>query len=308
MPEPEKRDAPPPQQPLPRVGNIADVRRVGLPSRPLGDLYHQLLKLSWSQLFVGLLIAYIAANGLFALVYWMQPGSIENARPGSFYDAFFFSVQTMATIGYGKMTPATTLAHVLVTLEALVGLLGFAMATGFLFAKFSRPTARVIFSRVAILTVRDGAPSLMFRMANERANQIVEAQISLSLVRRETTAEGEAIRRIYDLKLARARTPVFVLSFTAVHPIGDDSPLKGATRASLVAAEASLVVTLTGIDDTFAQTVHARHAYAADEIVFGGRFADIMLGVVDGRRTIDYGKFHDVIGAQSEAGASTTTE
>ncbi|HZS41860.1 MAG TPA: ion channel [Polyangia bacterium] len=286
---------PPVKPPFRPRGDGTDVTRVGLDRRPFGDLYHAMLKARWTSLLGLLVIAYVIINSLFAVGYLLEPGSVENARPGSFYDAFFFSIQTMATIGYGKMSPASTLAHVLVSIEALIGLLGFAMATGLIFAKFSRPTARVLFSRVAIMSPRDGVPSLVFRMGNERANQVVEAQLNLAMVRNEVTVEGERIRRIYDLKLARGRTAVFTLSWTAYHPITPDSPLFGATPETLQASETAIVASFTGIDDTFSQTVHARHTYTYDEIVWSGKFADIMKRTDAGERIIDYSKFHDVV-------------
>jgi inward rectifier potassium channel len=272
-----------------------NVVRLGLKRGPFSDLYHFLLKTTWLRLVALFVALYVILNALFALAYMAQPGAIENARPGSFFDAFFFSVQTMATIGYGKMTPVSAFANVLVSIEALFGLLGFAMATGLIFAKFSRPTSRVLFSRVAVIAPRDGVPSLFFRMGNERANLVVEAQLGVTLLRNEVTAEGERIRRIYDLKLQRARSPVFTLSWTAIHPITPDSPLHGQTAESLAKVEALIVASFRGLDDTFSQDVHARHTYAFDQIVWGGRFADIIGLDDDGRRVIDYARFHDVL-------------
>jgi inward rectifier potassium channel len=179
---------------------------------------------------------------------------IANARPGSFADAFFFSVQTMSTIGYGVLAPRTPYANVLVTTEALVGLLGLAMVTGMIFAKFSRPTARVLFSRVAVMTRRDGVPCLMLRMANRRGNQIVEARVHVVLALTETTAEGEVIRGLHDLAMARAENALFALSWTAIHPITEQRPLFRVTSESLAEQEAGSIVSLTGLDETFSQT------------------------------------------------------
>ena len=257
------------------------------------DLYYQLLAASWPRLLGLLASAFMSVNALFALAYFFSPGSIENARAGSFADAFFFSVQTMGTIGYGKLVPGTAFANALVTLEVLVGLLGIAMVTGLVFAKFSRPTARVLFSRRAVIAAHERVPSLMFRMANERNNTIVEAQIHVVLVRNETTAEGEPMRRFHDLEMSRRQTALFALSWTAIHPITPTSPLHGATRESLAAAEAEIVVSLLGLDEQFSQTVHARHRYAAADIVWNARLADILFR--DGRREIDYTRFHDVV-------------
>jgi len=246
---------------------------------------------------------YLTGNCMFALGYLAGGDGIENARHGSFSDAFFFSVQTMATIGYGKFAPRTLFAHILVTLETFVGLLGVAMTTGLTFAKFSRPTARVLFSRVAVVRPWNGIPSLMFRMANQRSNQIVEAHLHVVLARDETTAEGESIRRFHDLELTRRQNAIFALSWTAMHAITERSPLYGASSTSLAAAGAEIVVSLVGTDETFSQTVHARYSYVPDEIVWDARFVDIISQLPDGRRRIDYTRFHDVVPLGAPAGS-----
>ena len=279
---------------LDRDGRI-NIVRTGAPRGLLTDLYHALLSASWMRLLALFVTTYAGGNAVFALLYLLGGDSIEGGRPGSFSDAFFFSVQTMATIGYGKMVPRTLWANALVTVEAFVGLLGLAMATGLIFAKFSRPTARVVFSRHAVVTARDGVPCLMFRMANQRGNQIVEARIHVVLACNEVTVEGESLRRLYDLEMMRAQNALFALSWTAVHPLTAESPLHRATPQSLVAAEAEIIISLTGLDETYSQTVHARHSYVADEIVWGARFADILSRLPDGRRHVDYTRFHDLV-------------
>jgi inward rectifier potassium channel len=267
---------------------------VGSRSVTFRDLYHFLLGASWGRVIGAVVALFIAANALFALAYIITDG-IAGARPNSFWDAFFFSVQTMGTIGYGTMSPKNFAGNVLVTLEAVVGLLGLAMATGLIFAKFSKPSARVLFSRVAVISQREGVPTLMLRVANERSNHVVEAQIRAALLRTEVTAEGERVRRIHDLQLVRSQSPVFVLSWTVLHQIKPGSPLFGATAETLAQQEAEIVVTLTGIDETLSQTIHARFSYVADEIRWKARFADIFVTTPDGRRRLDYSKFHDVI-------------
>jgi inward rectifier potassium channel len=279
---------------LDRDGRITVVQ-TGARNGYLGDLYHLLLVSSWPRLFALLVIVYVVTNAFFALGYLVGGNSFEGAQPGSFADAFFFSVQTMATIGYGHWYPKTLWAHALVTVETLTGLVGVAMVAGLTFAKFSRPTARVLFSRVAVVVTRDGVPSLMFRTANQRGNQIVEARLHVVLARNEVTAEGEAVRRLYDLDLVRAQNALFALSWTAVHPITERSPLHGATSESLAASDAEIIVSLTGLDESFSQTVHARHSYVADEIIWGARFVDILSRTPDGRRQVDYTHFHDVV-------------
>ena len=261
----------------------------------LGDLYHFLVSSSWARLLSWIALAFLGANSVFALAYLLQPGGIENARPGSFVDAFFFSVQTMGTIGYGKMAPQTIYTNALVTVEVFVGLLGLAMVTGLTFAKFSRPTARVLFSRQAVVGPHDGVPSLMFRMANARGNNIVEAQVHVVFALNQTTLEGVSMRRFYDLELARRQSALFALSWTAIHPLTEQSPLRNFSRAALEAAEAEIVVSLLGLDETFSQTVHARHRYALRDIVWDARFADILVRGRDGRRSVDYAHFHQVL-------------
>jgi inward rectifier potassium channel len=273
---------------------VLNVVRVGAPQYLLRDLYLLLLSASWPRLLMLFGGSYVVGNLVFAALYLINGPNIDNARPGSFADAFFFSVQTMATIGYGKMVPTTLWGNILVTVESFVGLLGVAMATGLIFAKFSRPTARVVFSRRAIIGQRDGVPSLMFRVANQRGNQIVEAQLHVVLARTEMTVEGESLRRLYDLPLVRGTNALFALTWTAVHPIIPTSPLYGATPESLLESDAELVVSLTGLDESFSQTIHSRFSYSAIEIVWNARFADILSQRPDGRRQVDYRLFHDV--------------
>ncbi len=272
-----------------------EIVRKGISHSDWRDPYHLLLTLGWSR-FIGLIVvSYIATNTLFALLYLAGGDCLKNARPGSFWDAFFFSVQTMATIGYGAIYPSTDYANVLVTLEALVGLMGVAMSTGLMFARFSRPTARVLFSRVAVITPHNGVSTLMFRVANERRNQILEAQIGVSLLRNEVTTEGEYMRRFYDLKLVRSQTRNFSLTWTVMHQIDESSALYGETPESLAETETDIVLTLTGLDETVSQTVHARYYYLTEEILWDKRFVEIFATKRDGRRVIDYTRFHDVM-------------
>jgi len=259
------------------------------------DPYHLLLTIPWPGFMALVALAYVLTNSLFALAYLAVPGSIENAQPGSFWDAFFFSVQTVASIGYGAMYPKTAYANALVTIEAMVGLVGIAVLTGLAFARFARPTARVLFSRVAVVAPYEGVPTLMFRTANQRRNQILEAQMQVYLMRDEVTREGQAMRRFYDLRLLRQRTPSFTLSWTALHPIDEYSPLYGATRESLIQGRATIVVSLSGMDQTVAQLIHARHTYTADEILWNHQFVDIFYDTPDGHRYLDYTHFHEAV-------------
>jgi inward rectifier potassium channel len=275
------------------------VVRIGMPRTPFADFYASLLASSWSLLVGGITGAYVVLNLFFASLFYFGGtfggATILNAREGSFQDAFFFSVQTFATIGYGTMSPQGFFGNLLVTIEAIVGILFVAMATGLMFAKFSRPSARVVFSRNAVITNREGIPTLMFRMANERGNRIVEASVRVVLVRNETTSEGEKLRRFYDLPLTRSQTALFAFTWSAMSPITETSPLFGETTTSLEDSEAELVISLVGIDETLSQTIHARHYYAADDVLFGRRFVDILASLPDGRRSFDYSRFHDLL-------------
>lgn len=268
---------------------------LGLPHFHWSDLYHLLLTISWCQFFGIVGLMYLATNFLFALAYLAIPDGIANAQPGSLKDAFFFSIQTMATIGYGSMYPTIAYTHILVAFEALFGLLGFAMATGLTYARFSKPTARVLFSRVATICPYNGVPTLMFRVANQRTNWIVEAQIRVSvLLNEEITTEGHSVRRLQDLKLVRSQTPMLALSWMVMHQIDETSPLYRMTSQELEAVDFQIVVMLTGLDDLLSQTIHARQVYIAENVLWDVRFVDVLYRTPDGQRHIDYTHFHDV--------------
>ncbi|WP_293125798.1 ion channel [Microcoleus sp. bin38.metabat.b11b12b14.051] len=289
------RNRPPQARLVSRKGQFPlNIVKLGVPRLHFADLYHKLLILSWPQFFMLICCSYILTNSLFALAYLAGGDCIANARPGSFKDAFYFSVQTMATIGYGAMYPRTDYANTMVTIEALFGLWGVAMVTGLAFSRFSRPTARVIFSRVAVIAPFNGVPTLMYRAGNQRFNQILEAQQRATLIRDEVTSEGEFMRRFYDLQLVRSQSPIFALTWTVMHTIDESSPLYQLTAKDLIECQAEIVITLTGIDDTVSQTIHARHSFVASEIIWNMRFVDIISRTPDGGRVVDYTLFHEV--------------
>ncbi|NMG10334.1 ion channel [Brasilonema sp. UFV-L1] len=272
-----------------------NVLRIGASNYRWRDPYHLLLTLCWYKTLALISFGYILANTLFALAYLAGGDGIENARPGNFLDAFFFSVQTMASIGYGAMYPKTFYTNILVTIESLLGLMGLAMATGLMFARFSLPKARVMFSHVAVITPHNDMPTLMLRVANERQNWILEAQVRVTLVRSEISKEGDVMRRFYDMSLLRSHSPLFALSWTIMHPIDETSPLYGISSEEMFEDEMEVLVTFTGLDETVSQTIHARHSYVAEEILWNMRFVDILSKTHEGRRSIDYSRFHDVI-------------
>jgi inward rectifier potassium channel len=265
------------------------------------DFYHFLVARTWAAL-LGLIAAvYVLTNMIFAGLYELGTESVAGAH--GFADHFFFSVQTMSTIGYGTMAPRTTWANLLVTMQAFAGTIFLAVVTGLIYSKFARPTARVLWSKNVVILERDGVRQLMFRMANERANQIVDAQLRLVLARTEITADGERMRRFYDLPLIRDRNVLFQLSWTAIHHITPGSPLYGMSYEELRASQTQLVGSLLGIDETFAQQVHSRCVYTAEDLVWDQRFADIIGVTSDGLRYVDYDRFDELVpmGTRTEA-------
>ncbi|HXU04474.1 MAG TPA: ion channel [Polyangia bacterium] len=260
------------------------------------DVYHFILARGWPSFFALVAVTFLTANVLFASLYLAQPGCIAHARPGSFEDAFYFSVQTIATIGYGGMYPLTRFAHIVVVVEAMTGMLGIAVITGLTFTRFARPSARVLFANKVTVTPRDVVPHLMFRMANWRRNRVVETHLRVVLLVTERTREGETLRRQIDVPLVRDRTAVFFLTWTAMHKIDADSPFHGPDPlAKLGEKNAALFLSLMGFDETIGQTIIARHEYALSDIVYGARFADVLGNDARGRFQIDFRKFHDVV-------------
>jgi len=274
----------------PKIRAIGQHRTVG------GDVYHFVLGRDWFALTAIVFGSFLGSNLLFAIGYVLVPGCVSGARAGSFSDAFFFSVQTIATIGYGQMSPATLYGHALVTIEAFIGVVGFALVAGITFAKFSRPTAKVLFGNHAVISMRDGVPHLMFRMANWRHNEIVQAELSAVLMATETTLEGDTMRRLTDLSLVRDRTPLFSLTWTAMHRIDASSPFFGDDSfEKLRARNAEIFLSLHGTDERLAQPIHARYSYTLNDIVIGARFADVLSTTPSGLRLIDYRNFHSII-------------
>ncbi|MGK7932485.1 MAG: ion channel [Microcystaceae cyanobacterium] len=259
------------------------------------DLYHWLLALRWRYFLILISLFYFSINCLFAFAYMTAQDGIANAESGSFKDAFFFSIQTLSTVGYGSMYPQSLYAQILVTVEIWLGLLLLTILTGLMFARFSRPTAKVLFSNVAVICPYNGTPTLMLRTANRRDNRILEAQVKLCFILNETSEEGHQLRRFYELELLRSQTPVFDLSWLIMHPIDQNSPLYGETIESLEEKEGEIGVMLTGLDETFSQTIHARYVYTPTHILHNQRFVDIFSRNAQGKTYIDLAHFHDVV-------------
>ncbi|TMQ57819.1 MAG: transporter [Candidatus Eisenbacteria bacterium] len=256
--------------------------------------YHALITMPWRAYFALVVGAYLLTNLLFAAAYELcGPGALEVAgrRTMSFLEAFFFSVQTLATIGYGRIAPVGLAANVLVTLESLVGLLGFALATGILFARFSRPMADVVFSHNAIIAPYRDRQAFEFRIANRRRNEVLEVQAEVVFSRIEG---AERMRRFYVLPLEREKVVFFPLSWTVVHAIDEKSPLHGLTQRDLADSDAEFLVLLTGIDEGFSQTVLTRSSYKPEEIVWNAKFTNIFRRARDGRLSIDVSRIHEI--------------
>jgi inward rectifier potassium channel len=253
-----------------------NVVREGLSFLQTLSPYQYLLTTSWPR-FLGLIVLfYLATNSFFAVAYVAcGPGQIAGASAttlgAQLLEMFFFSVQTFATIGYGGMHPVGLAANVMVTMESLVGLLGFALATGILFSRFAQPTARILFSRNAIIAPYRGITAFEFRIANARSNELIQVEARLMVSR----LKPDGNRDFTSLKLEREKVVFFPLAWTIVHPIDEESPLYGLTHEDLVASNTEFLVLLSGIDETFSQTVHTRSSYKADEIVWGARFSSL---------------------------------
>ena len=272
-------------------GDFNVVRR-NAPRAVWGDLYHKAIMLRWRWFLSALAGAYATIHLLFGTLYWLGAPCIEGAREGVWLDGVWFSVQTLTTIGYGAMSPATTYAHAIVALEAFVAIVSVAIVTGLLFAKFSLPTARVLFSERAVIAPFEGKNTLMFRMANMRANQIVDATLHVSLARFETTQEGERYRRFVDMQMVRSATPMFVLSWTAMHVIDASSPLYELDERVWNEGQYEIMISITGVDGTFGQSIHARYSYTHDDIDRGHHFEDVISMDADRRLVLDYEPFH----------------
>ena len=268
------------------------VRARGFETSPWTDLYHQSMMVPWPVFFAGFAAIFLFVNCAFAILYMFGDKPIANTQ-GSLADLFFFSIETLATVGYGDMHPQTNYAHIIATLEIFTGLSLIAVMTGLVFARFSRPRARIIFSTHPVIGLHDGRPALMLRMANARHNMVSDAVAKLWITRLEKTVEGHRLRRFQEKKLERNQNPVFALSWTLFHVIDSTSPLHGVDSAALANSEANFVVTFSGVDETSGQTMNARMGYDFSAIRWNHRYVDI-LGIDDaGMASIDYGKFHD---------------
>ena len=276
-----------------RLGDI-DVIKLGTQRFSLSDPYYFVLTIHWGAFFALVVSFYLTVNLLFATLYWLGSPCIANARPGVFRDLFFFSIETFATVGYGVMSPQSLYGHIVSSVEIVFGMLSMAVITGLMFTRFSRPRARLMFSRIAVVSPHFSEhPALMLRIANQRHQVIADAQAKLTLLRSRTTATGGVMRRFVDLPLERSEAPMLALSWTLIHPIDANSPLHGMTAADMAADEMALIVSINGYDESISSPITARHTYATDAVIFGHEFVDILCELDDGRIALDLTRFHD---------------
>ncbi len=279
-----------------RRGRIVqdDIVVVGARAHPLRDAYHGILRLGWGPLLLGIAATVLLLNVVFALLY-LACGGVAGVAAGSFKDAFFFSVQTFGTIGYGAMYPVTGMANTVMTIESVVGLIATALVTGIVFARFSQSTGQLVFSDKAVISPMNGVPTLAFRVGNDRASTVFEARVRASIIVTEKTSEGMTFYRLRDLVLSRDNSMALARSWTVMHPIDEKSPLYGATPESCVKDEVELTVTVVGTDDTSLQPVHGRARYLTSDIIWGARLADVLTELPNGKIQLDVGNFDTIV-------------
>jgi len=259
------------------------------------DISHRCMTASWPAFIGGAALVFVAFNAFFAVFYWIGSQPISNVPGGDYIDYLYFSIETPSTAGYGDMHPQTHYGHFIATVELFTGIFSMSLMTGLIFARFSRPSARLLFADNPVISDHEGEQTLMIRLANERHNIISNATARLWLFKNVVSKEGQPFRRFYELPLLRNESPALALSWTLFHVIDAGSPLYGLTADDLEAIAVSLVIVVSGYDVVAAQTVHARKSYEYPDIRFGRRYAEILDTAEDGRLRIDYGRFHDTV-------------
>jgi inward rectifier potassium channel len=287
-----------------RLGSF-EFEKKGISRFDLRDPYHLAVSLTWPQFLAALLALYLSVNVAFAIFFWLVPGSVANARPDSFSDAFFFSIETLATVGYGEMYPATLLGHMVASVEIVCGLAFTAILTGLTFVRFSRPRAKLIFAANPVVAMHNGKPTLMVRIGNGRAAVLADAKAQLNVLLTETTTEGKVFRRMQELWLERAHIPIFPLFWTLMHVLDERSPLDGYDAARAVKANAQVFVAIEARDPTLATTVHDVRNYPAQDIRFGMRYTEALTTARDGTPALDLtriGELEPDVGERREQG------
>ena len=271
-----------------------NIHIIGAPAPGLRDLYHALLRVPWWAAFTVIVGSYLLLNAIFAALY-LWGGGVANAREGSVLDAFFFSVQTMGTVGYGNMYPASTFANALVVAESVTSLMVTALATGLVFVRFSQTRARLMFSSKVAIGPMDGVPTLMLRVGNERRGNIVNTEFRLTFTGTGKTAEGVTVYRLKELPLVRSRAPALSRSWNVMHHIVEGSPLHGYDAAKLAEIGGEIQIEVVGVDDISLQPVHARHTWFAGSVVWDARLADVVSETPEGDMILDLRNFHLVV-------------
>lgn len=267
--------------------------KVNAGRREWRDVYHWVLSLSWPRFAAFIAGVYLVINVAFAALYAAGGNCIEGLPAGSLLAAFFFSVETLATVGYGHMYPATLYGHLLTTIEIMAGMFWLALITGLIFVRFSRPTARIEFSKTVVIAPFDGKPTLMLRVANLRHHSMVEAEFRIMFMRDEAILEDDRFRHFYVLRLHFDRLIVFPTALTLRHTIDEQSPLYGETLETLRASDARLVASIVCIETVIPATVQTARDYSWRDIRFGERFVEIYSEAGDGKLTVDYGRLHE---------------
>jgi inward rectifier potassium channel len=291
------------RQSKPHVVHIGqrEIETRGLAAGFWTDLYHRSLTVYWPVFFASAAAIFIVLNAIFAFLFWLGDAPIANVSPTLPLplSLFYFSIETLATVGYGDMHPQTNYGHFVATVEIFTGMSFLAVMTGLIFARFSRPRARFLFADHPVVAMQQGRPTLMIRIANARNNTISQATARLWLIRLENMNEGEQLRRFYELKLDRREHPMFSLSWTLFHIIDETSELYGLTPDDLAATEAALALNLSGVDDNSAQPLYARKIYSHRDIRWNYRYKDMTSVSAEGRLLLDYSLFHGVVPAGS---------
>ena len=282
-----------PNEQIVRFGGREIIISEGLQLSFWADISHRCMTATWPSFIGGAVLVFIAFNAVFATFYWIGDQPIANVPGGAYIDYLYFSIETLSTAGYGDMHPQTHYGHFVAAVELFTGIFSMSLMTGLIFARFSRPSARLLFAENPVISNHDGKLTLMVRLANERHNIIGNATAKVWLFKNAVTAEGATHRRFYELPLTRNENPALALSWTLYHVIDEDSPFYNQTAEDLAASNVTLAIVVSGHDVVAAQTVHARKSYEHDQILLGRSYVDILGIRDDGRLRLDYGRFHD---------------
>ncbi len=282
-------------QRLVRQDGTFNVRRIGERQNFFNNSFHSLVTMRWSKFFLMLFIVFIATNLVFAILYYLLGvehlhGMIGDTFFDQFSEAFFFSTQTLTTLGYGRISPVGFSTSLVAAIESMLGLLSFAMATGLLYGRFSHPDANIIYSKTAVVAPYKGGRGVMVRLANGRRNQLIELEALMILSRNELSESGGLSRKFYTLPLELQRVSVLASSWTIVHPISEASPLFGYTREEIIAGDSEVMVQIKAYDETYSQTVYSRSSYVHNEIIYGAKFVSAISTDDDGTSVLDLEK------------------